>query len=72
MNKAPSVLLLEHHLKALKLPTFLRDYASVGAVCSQKRADYPTCICSGWPNGSWCAGNTSGKPENRSWGEFRS
>jgi DNA replication protein DnaC len=42
MNKEPSVLLLEHHLKALKLPTFLRDYASVGAVCGQERADYPT------------------------------
>ena len=40
MNKEPSVLLLEHHLKALKLPTFLRDYASVGAVCGQERADY--------------------------------
>jgi DNA replication protein DnaC len=42
MNQKPSVLLLEHHLKALKLPTFLRDYASVGAVCGQERADYPT------------------------------
>jgi DNA replication protein DnaC len=42
MSKDPSVLLLEHHLKALKLPTFLRDYASVGAVCGQDRADYPT------------------------------
>jgi DNA replication protein DnaC len=42
MSKAPTVLLLEHHLKALKLPTFLRDYASVGAGCSQERADYPT------------------------------
>ena len=29
MSKDPSALLLEHHLKALKLPTFLRDYASV-------------------------------------------
>ena len=29
MNKDPSVLLLEHHLKALKLPSFLRDYAKV-------------------------------------------
>ena len=41
-SKDCSVLLLEHHLKALKLPTFLRDYASVGAVCGLKRADYPT------------------------------
>ena len=42
MSKDPSVLLLEHHLKALKLPTFLRDYANVGAVCGQERANYPT------------------------------
>jgi DNA replication protein DnaC len=42
VNKEPSTLLLDHHLKALKLPTFQRDYASVGAVCSQERADYPT------------------------------
>lgn len=42
MSKEPSTLLLDHHLKALKLPTFQRDYASVGALCSQERADYPT------------------------------
>jgi len=42
MSKNPSMLLLEHHLKALKLPTFLRDYTNVGNVCSQERADYPT------------------------------
>ena len=29
MSKDPSTLLLEHHLKVLKLPTFVRDYASV-------------------------------------------
>jgi hypothetical protein len=37
-SKDPSLLLLEHHLKALRLPTVLRDYASVGAVCSQERS----------------------------------
>jgi len=42
MSKNPAVLLLEHHLKELKLPTFLRDYDSVGAVCSQERCDDPT------------------------------
>ena len=42
MSKNPAVLLLEHHLKELKLPTFLRDYDSVGAVCSQERCAYPT------------------------------
>jgi len=41
MSKDPAVLLLEHHLKALKLPTLLRDYASVAAVCAQERCDYP-------------------------------
>ena len=40
-GKDPSLLLLEHHLKALRLPTILRDYASVGAVCSQERCSYP-------------------------------
>jgi DNA replication protein DnaC len=40
-GKDPSLLLLEHHLKALRLPTVLRDYASVGAVCSQERCSYP-------------------------------
>jgi DNA replication protein DnaC len=34
--------LLEHHLKVLKLPTFVRDYKSVAAVCAQERCDYPT------------------------------
>jgi DNA replication protein DnaC len=41
MSQDPSQLLLEHHLKALKLPTLLRDYASVAAVCSQQRSSYP-------------------------------
>ena len=37
-----STVLLEHHLKQLKLPTMLRDYASVAAGCTADRADYPT------------------------------
>lgn len=41
MSKDPSTLLLEHHLKALKLPTFARDYAGVAAICAQERCDYP-------------------------------
>jgi DNA replication protein DnaC len=40
-GKDPAMLLLEHHLKALKLPALLRDYASVAAVCGQERASYP-------------------------------
>jgi DNA replication protein DnaC len=42
MSKDPSTLLLEHHLKALKLPTFLSDYVAVAANCAQERRDYPT------------------------------
>jgi len=40
MSKA--TVLLEHHLKQLKLPAMLREYASLAAVCSKDRADYPT------------------------------
>jgi DNA replication protein DnaC len=36
-----STLLLEHHLKALKLPTILREYAAAAAVCAKERVDYP-------------------------------
>jgi DNA replication protein DnaC len=39
--KKPTVL-LEHYLKKLKLPTMLREYASMAAVCRDDRADYPT------------------------------
>ena len=41
MSKDPSTLLLEHHLKALKLPTILRDHTSVAAACSLDRDSYP-------------------------------
>ncbi len=41
MSKDPSTLLLEHHLKVLKLPTFVRDYAGVSAACAQEHCDYP-------------------------------
>ena len=40
-TKAPRVL-LEHHLKQLKLPTMLREYKTLARVCTQERADYPT------------------------------
>jgi DNA replication protein DnaC len=35
-------MLLEHHLKALKLPTFLRDYAAVAAACANEKQDFAT------------------------------
>ena len=37
----PTVL-LEYHLKKLKLPTILREYAAMAKVCSQDRSDYMT------------------------------
>jgi DNA replication protein DnaC len=36
-----STVLLDHHLKQLKLPTILREYASIAKVCSQEQSDYP-------------------------------
>lgn len=36
-----ATVLLEHHLKALKLPTMLREYAPMAATCSKDREDYP-------------------------------
>jgi DNA replication protein DnaC len=36
-----STLLLEHYLKKLKLPTMLREYAQVAAICQKDRSDYP-------------------------------
>jgi len=37
-----STVLLAHHLKQLKLPTMLREYAALAAACTKDRADYPT------------------------------
>ena len=34
--------MLQHHLKQLKLPVFLRDYHSMAQQCQTDRADYPT------------------------------
>ena len=39
MNEAPQVL-LHHHLKALKLPTFLREYEKVARQCASEGADH--------------------------------
>ena len=33
--------LLEHHLKALRLPTFLREYDKLARQCAQEKADFP-------------------------------
>ena len=36
-----STVLLEHHLKELKLPTFLREYGKVAGQCAAEGVDYP-------------------------------
>ncbi len=38
---ARSTLLLEHHLKELKPPTFLREYRKLAAQCAAEGADHP-------------------------------
>ena len=40
MTELPQ-LLLEHHLKTLKLPTFLREYAKVARQCAADGVDHP-------------------------------
>ena len=52
MSAEASTLLLEHHLKVLKLPTFVRDYKSVAAVCARRNAAITPRSCCGWPSGS--------------------
>ena len=41
-EKDKSTVLLEHYLKKLKLPTMLREYAQVAAICRKDRSDYAT------------------------------
>ena len=36
-----STLLLEHHLKELKLPSFLREYEKMAAQCASEGVDHP-------------------------------
>jgi len=42
MSAAQSGVLLEHYLKQLKLPTMLREYAKLAALCQAERVDYQT------------------------------
>ena len=42
MTTTQPAVLLEHYLKQLKLPTILREYARLAAVCTQDRSDYAT------------------------------
>jgi DNA replication protein DnaC len=40
MSKEEAKVLLVHHLKALKLPTILREYQSLAQLCAQERVGY--------------------------------
>ena len=40
MNDRPT-LLLEHHLRELRLPTFLREYGKMAAQCAAEGVDHP-------------------------------
>jgi DNA replication protein DnaC len=42
MTTTQPAVLLEHYLRLLKLPTALREYARLAAVCTQDRSDYAT------------------------------
>lgn len=42
MSSEAPALLLQHHLKALKLPTILREYVSIATVCAQEGKDFAT------------------------------
>ncbi len=50
MTDTPQVL-LAHHLKTLKLPTFLREYDKVARASAPPRAPITCAILSDWP--SW-------------------
>ena len=41
-EKDTPTILLQHYLKKLKLPTMVREYASMASVCTDDRSDYPT------------------------------
>ena len=41
-----STLLLEHHLKELKLPSFLREYGKMAAPDGRPSPNSPPCSCS--------------------------
>jgi len=43
-------LLLAHHLKALKLPTFLREYDKLARQVRRRRASITSAFCCAWPN----------------------
>jgi len=51
MSERKATVLLEHHLKQLKLPTFLREYAAVAAICGKENQPFET-SCSSCASGN--------------------
>jgi hypothetical protein len=41
-STVPPPMRLGHHLKALKLPTFLREYDRLAKQCAEEGTDFPT------------------------------
>ena len=54
-EKDKSMVLLEYSLKRLKLPTMLREYTAVAAVC-QKIEPISRSICCAWRKGNCWTG----------------
>ena len=42
MSDTPPAVLLEHHLKQLRLPAMRQQYGSQAQVCAKQKADYPS------------------------------
>jgi len=40
MSTSQPTVLLSHHLKALRLPVFLREYEKIGLRCVKEKQDY--------------------------------
>ena len=40
MSTPKPTVLLSHHLKALRLPVFLREHEKVGLLCAKEKQDY--------------------------------
>jgi hypothetical protein len=51
-----SQLLLAHQLKALQLPTFLREYDKLAQQCAAEGVDHPRYLLRLAPNELWIAG----------------
>ena len=66
---APQVL-LGNHLKALKLPTFAREYERVAMESAQDRADYPA-ICCACANSSASIASAATSGAGLGWHAFR-